>query len=66
MTFNWSSYRPTWVEITLTIGMVGYFVFLYAVFTRLFPIIAVWEYKEGFRETTRADEFAVARAENSR
>lgn len=46
-TFNWGSYSPTWVEITLTAGTLGSFVFLYAVFTKLFPIIAIWEYKEG-------------------
>jgi len=31
----------------LTAGTFGYFVLLYSIFTRLFPIIAVWEYKEG-------------------
>jgi molybdopterin-containing oxidoreductase family membrane subunit len=46
-TFNWGDYTPTWVELTLTAGTFGYFVLLYAIFTRLFPIIAVWEYKEG-------------------
>jgi molybdopterin-containing oxidoreductase family membrane subunit len=46
-TFNWGTYKPTWVELTLTAGTFGYFVLLYAIFTRLFPIIAVWEYKEG-------------------
>ncbi|HEX8087511.1 MAG TPA: NrfD/PsrC family molybdoenzyme membrane anchor subunit, partial [Blastocatellia bacterium] len=47
LTFNWGSYRPTFVEIVLTAGTFAYFVLLYSVFTRLFPIIAVWEYKEG-------------------
>jgi molybdopterin-containing oxidoreductase family membrane subunit len=47
LTFNWGSYHPTWVEIVLTAGTFAYFVLLYSVFTRLFPIIAVWEYKEG-------------------
>jgi molybdopterin-containing oxidoreductase family membrane subunit len=47
LTFNWGSYRPTWVEIALTAGTFGYFVLLYALFSRLFPIIAIWEYKEG-------------------
>jgi len=47
LTFNWGIYRPTWVEIALTAGTFGYFILLYSVFTRLFPIIAVWEYKEG-------------------
>jgi molybdopterin-containing oxidoreductase family membrane subunit len=47
LAFNWGMYKPTWVEITLTAGTFGYFVLLYAIFTRLFPIIALWEYKEG-------------------
>jgi hypothetical protein len=37
------------VEVVLTVGPVAYFVLLYAVFVKLFPIIAVWEYKEGLR-----------------
>jgi Ni/Fe-hydrogenase subunit HybB-like protein len=45
---NWGTYRPTWVEILLTVGPVAYFVLLYAIFTKLFPIVALWEYKEGF------------------
>jgi Ni/Fe-hydrogenase subunit HybB-like protein len=47
LTFNWSTYSPTWVEITIMAGTFGYFVLLYTVFTKLFPIVAVWEYKEG-------------------
>jgi Ni/Fe-hydrogenase subunit HybB-like protein len=47
LAFNWGSYRPTFVEIVLTAGTFAYFVLLYSLFTRLFPIIAVWEYKEG-------------------
>ncbi|MEK6286629.1 MAG: NrfD/PsrC family molybdoenzyme membrane anchor subunit [Acidobacteriota bacterium] len=47
LTFNWGTYSPTWVELTLTAGTFGYFVLLYSIFARLFPIIAVWEYKEG-------------------
>jgi molybdopterin-containing oxidoreductase family membrane subunit len=60
--FNWGSYRPTWVEITITAGAFAYFILLYALFTKLFPIVAVWEYKEGFaprvtdEETSKADE----------
>ena len=47
LAFNWGSYAPTWVELILTAGTFGYFVLLYSIFARLFPIIAVWEYKEG-------------------
>jgi Ni/Fe-hydrogenase subunit HybB-like protein len=45
--FNWGTYAPTWVEVALTAGSVAYFILLYAVFTKLFPIIAIWEFKEG-------------------
>ncbi|HEY7545883.1 MAG TPA: NrfD/PsrC family molybdoenzyme membrane anchor subunit [Blastocatellia bacterium] len=47
LTFNWGSYRPTWVEITIMTGSFAYFVLLYAVFVKMFPIVSVWEYKEG-------------------
>jgi Ni/Fe-hydrogenase subunit HybB-like protein len=49
LTYNWGSYRPTWVEITITIGTVAGFIMLYAIVTRIFPIVAIWEYKEGFK-----------------
>jgi len=47
--YNWGHYSPRLVEILITVGTVAYFIFLYAVFTKLFPIVAVWEYKEGIR-----------------
>lgn len=47
LTYTEGSYQPTWVEIALTVGVFGYFVFLYAMFTKVFPIVAIWEYKEG-------------------
>jgi hypothetical protein len=58
LTFNWGSYRPTWVEVTLTAGTFAYFILLYAVFVKLFPIVAIWEYKEGLtgrEDHARAD-----------
>jgi Ni/Fe-hydrogenase subunit HybB-like protein len=60
LTFNWGNYTPTWVEITLAAGMFGYFVLLYALFTKLFPIIAVWEYKEGLNKRARENQPLVA------
>jgi molybdopterin-containing oxidoreductase family membrane subunit len=47
LAFNWGAYRPTWVEITITAGTFAYFILLYALLTKLFPIVAIWEYKEG-------------------
>ncbi|HVG19991.1 MAG TPA: NrfD/PsrC family molybdoenzyme membrane anchor subunit [Blastocatellia bacterium] len=69
LTFNWGSYRPTFIEIVLTAGTFAYFVLLYSVFTKLFPIIAVWEYKEGLGphaehgETVGAGEAAAAQGD---
>jgi molybdopterin-containing oxidoreductase family membrane subunit len=60
LTFNWGNYTPTWVEITLAAGMFGYFVLLYALFTKLFPIIAVWEYKEGLDKRAAENQSLVA------
>jgi molybdopterin-containing oxidoreductase family membrane subunit len=58
MTFNWGAYRPTIYEIAIAIGTIAYFVLLYAIFTKLFPIVAIWEYKEGLRH--HSDEVSPA------
>ncbi len=47
------SYLPTWVEWSILAGCTAFFILLYVVFTKVFPIISVWEMKEG-RETKRA------------
>jgi molybdopterin-containing oxidoreductase family membrane subunit len=41
------AYAPSWVEWSLLAGFIAMFVFLYAVFTKLFPIISIWEIQEG-------------------
>jgi len=40
------TYRPTWVEVLVTASMFAGMILLYAVFTRFFPIIPVWETAE--------------------
>lgn len=42
-----ASYTPSWVEVGLFVGCVGGFILLYALFTRLFPIVSLWEVREG-------------------
>ena len=39
-------YGPTWVEWAITAGCFAFFALLYAVFTKVFPAIAVWEVHE--------------------
>lgn len=41
----WGSYSPTWVEISITTATFAAMALLYLIFSKLFPIIAIWEYK---------------------
>ncbi len=47
-------YNASWVEWSLLAGFVAMFVLLYAVFTKLFPIVSIWEIHEG-RELSVAE-----------
>ena len=40
-----NSYTPTWVELAITAATFAAMIFLYLLFSKLFPIIAVWEFK---------------------
>ncbi len=41
------SYFPSWVEWSIFAGCVAMFTLLYMVFTKLFPIVSIWEIREG-------------------
>ncbi len=43
-------YIPTWTEIMITVALFAGMFFLYATFTRLFPIIPIWETAEEVTE----------------
>ncbi|MHC4078072.1 MAG: NrfD/PsrC family molybdoenzyme membrane anchor subunit [Planctomycetota bacterium] len=43
-------YAPTWIEWWITAGSFSMFILLYMLFTKLFPIISIWEIKEGMDE----------------
>jgi len=45
--FNWVDYVPRPPEILITIGTLAFLGLLYTVFTRVVPIIPVWEVYEG-------------------
>jgi len=40
-------YIPTWVEWSILAGCISLFALLYALFTKVFPIVPVWEVREG-------------------
>jgi Ni/Fe-hydrogenase subunit HybB-like protein len=43
--YSWGTYRPTWVEITITAGTFAGMVMLYMLFAKTVPIISIWELK---------------------
>ena len=48
--YAWGSYKPTWVEITITAATFAAMALLYVGFVKVVPIISIWELKVGMRE----------------
>src|SRR5574341_363512 len=46
-------YLPSWVELSILAGTFAGFVLLYMVATKFFPIVSVWEIKEGRGQSVR-------------
>lgn len=44
--FMWSDYLPSWIEVTILVGALAFFVLGYLLVIKLVPVIAVWEEKE--------------------
>jgi molybdopterin-containing oxidoreductase family membrane subunit len=54
MPYEWGSYRPTWVEWSITAAAFAAFGLVFVIFARIFPVISVWEVAEGWEvEATR-------------
>lgn len=47
MEYPIGTYFPTWVEWGLLCGSISLFISLYILFTKFFPVISIWEVKEG-------------------
>ncbi|MGQ9647066.1 MAG: NrfD/PsrC family molybdoenzyme membrane anchor subunit [Thermodesulfobacteriota bacterium] len=47
-------YFPTWVEWSVLAGCISFFILLYMIFTKIFPIVSIWEVREG-REKSMAE-----------
>jgi Ni/Fe-hydrogenase subunit HybB-like protein len=45
--YSFGTYRPTWVEITITAGTFAAMALLYMLFAKTVPIISIWELKSG-------------------
>jgi molybdopterin-containing oxidoreductase family membrane subunit len=47
-------YHPSWVEWSILAGCFAGFTLMYVLFTKLFPIVSIWEVQEG-RERSIAE-----------
>lgn len=50
--FDWGSYKPSWVEISIISMTFAGFILLYTLFSRIVPYVPVWEIKEGRLRTS--------------
>jgi Ni/Fe-hydrogenase subunit HybB-like protein len=41
----WGHYSPTWVEISISVATFATMAVLYLIFSKLFPIVSVWEFE---------------------
>ncbi len=46
-TFTWQTYMPSWVELTLVLSTFGLVSLLLLLFSRVFPLIPLYDIKEG-------------------
>jgi Ni/Fe-hydrogenase subunit HybB-like protein len=53
--YDWGNYRPSWVEITITVATFAAMPLLYLLFVKLVPIISMWELKAGERTEPLAE-----------
>ncbi|MBI4210151.1 MAG: hypothetical protein HY544_01420, partial [Candidatus Diapherotrites archaeon] len=52
---EWAVYAPTWVEISITAAALAGFMLLFALFSKIFPIISMWEVREGEHVETQTE-----------
>lgn len=43
---GWAFYRPSWVEWSITAAALAGFALIYILFSKLFPIVSIWETRE--------------------
>jgi molybdopterin-containing oxidoreductase family membrane subunit len=48
MPWEWGTYRPTWVEWSITAAAFAAFALVFIVLARLVPVVSLWEVQEGW------------------
>jgi molybdopterin-containing oxidoreductase family membrane subunit len=62
---SWAYFSPTWVDIGIYTGSISMFLFLFLLFSRFFPTIAIAEVKSIFRISSEVAKAERAKKENS-
>jgi len=55
MPATWRAYTPTWVEVGLTLGSLGFFFLLLLSFVRVLPAVSIAEVKESMPRSRRQE-----------
>ncbi len=45
--YPFGEYFPSWVELSITLGCFAALILFYVLFSKIFPIISIWEVREG-------------------
>jgi molybdopterin-containing oxidoreductase family membrane subunit len=62
---SWAYFSPTWVDLGIYLGSISVFLFLFLLFSRFFPVIAIAEVKAIFRTSSEAAKAERAKAEGA-
>ena len=62
---SWAYFSPTWVDVGLFVGTICVFLFLFLLFSRFFPTIAIAEVKAIFRISSEVAKAERAKKEGS-
>ncbi len=54
MPYDWGTYSPSWVEISITVASFAGFALIFTLFAKVFPLISAWEVEEGWEKEREA------------
>jgi Ni/Fe-hydrogenase subunit HybB-like protein len=60
--YEWGIYTPTWIEWSVTAACFAGLILLYALFAKLFPVVAIWELKEESTRPSHTEQSKTAEA----
>ena len=58
--YTWGTYRPTWAEITISVGTLMGMILLYVLFAKFVPMVSIWELKGGQHPAPAEEQAQIA------